>query len=180
MNDIFNIKTVKSHKVRIVFVMSVIFFITPIIVKIHNTNILLKANKNNEKKAVTNNNKQKLKKEIEKHTDKINYILKISNTLGEAIGYIQQNYKDSTKSNVKTVLRDSIAGVDSIGSVLLVMHSDLENKKLNIETNDLEYSLNQLMITLDEKNLKMAKKIIDSLLSNEYIHWKMDIKNEFS
>jgi type II secretory pathway component PulF len=174
-------KRTKTYKERTIFVISIIFFITSILTKIHNTSTILKQNKNNERKVILNNPKQHAyEKEIKKHTEKINYILKISDTLGESLNYIQLNYKNGSNLQVKTVLKDSIEGANSINSALEPMYSDLDNKNIKIETNNLEYLLNELMHALDENNIEMVENIIKSIRSNEYDRWKRDIENEFN
>ncbi|MCB2363115.1 hypothetical protein LGL55_02670 [Clostridium tagluense] len=159
--------------------MSVIFFVTPLLAKIHNTRVLLKGNEDNQKKVIFNNpNQQVLKKELKNYTDKINYIVDICNTLGEALDYIEGNYKNNTNLQVKIVLNDSIVGVNTISSALEAMDSDLDNKNIKLETNNLESLLNELMHSLNENNIERAENIINSKLSNEYNHWKSDIENE--
>lgn len=180
MNNI-NYKKTKTYKERVIFVISIIFFITSILTKIHNTNNILKENKNNERKVILNDPKQyAYEKEIKKHTEKIIYIFKICDTLGEALNYIQQNYKNGSNLQVKTVLKDSIEGVNSINRALEPIYSDLDNKNIKLETNNLEYLLNELMHALDENNIEMVENIINSIRSNEYEHWKRDIENEFN
>ncbi|MPQ32543.1 hypothetical protein E4V42_14000 [Clostridium estertheticum] len=170
-------KKTKIDKSRIIFVMSIIFFVISIFTKIHNTSMILKENK---RKVILNNSNQKiLKKESGKHADEIRYILKISGTLGEALTYIQLNYKNGTKSQVKTVLNDSIDGVNSISSALKTMNEDLANKNVMAETNKLESQLKELMQALIENNFKTEESIINSIISDDYVQWKKDIENEF-
>jgi len=175
-----NDKKAKIHKSRIIFVMSVNFLITSILAKIHNTSILLKENKDNQRRKILNNTNQLVfPKKIKKHAENINYILKISDTLGEALNYIKQNYKNGTKLQTETVLEDSIEGVNSINIALETMYSDLDNKSIKLETNNLGALLDKLKNALDESNMEMAENIINSIVSNEYTHWKRDIENEF-
>ncbi|HEY8889393.1 MAG TPA: hypothetical protein VIM70_04005 [Clostridium sp.] len=168
MNNI-NRKT-KIDKARIIFVMSIIFFIISIFTKIYSTSMILKENT---MKVILNNSNQKvLKKESEKHAEKISYILKISDTLGEALSYIQLNYKNGTKSQVKIVLNDSIDGVNSISSALETMNEELANKNVRAETNKLEARLKELMQALIENNFKTEESIINSIISDDYMDWK--------
>lgn len=160
--------------------MGVIFFMISILTKINNTVMILKENKYNEKKEIlSNSNKQIAEKETKNHTEKINYILDISETLGESLNYIQQNYKNDTKLQVKIVLKDSTAGLNSISAALETMYSDLDNKSINIETNNLASLLTKLMNSLDENNIEMLETIMNGKLSNEYNLWKSDIEKEF-
>lgn len=179
MNSINNKKTAnKINKERIIFIISVIFFITSVLAKIYNTCMLLK--ENDERKIKLNNpNKQIFEKEIKKRTEKINYILGISDTLGVALNYIKKNYKDNTNMQVKIILNDSMVGINSISSALETMYSDLDNKNIKLETNNLGYLFNELMQALDENKIKMVENIMNSILINEYNHWKSDIENEF-
>lgn len=180
MNFINNKKTkTKAYQARIIFVMSAIFFVTPLLAKIHNTRILLKENEDNQKKVIFNPNQQVLKKELKNYTDKINYIVDICNTLGEALDYIERNYKNNTDLQVKIVLDDSIVGVKTISNALEAMDSDLDNKNIKLETNNLKSLLNELMYSLNENNIERAENIINSKLYNEYNHWKSDIENQF-
>ncbi|MCB2297175.1 hypothetical protein [Clostridium tagluense] len=157
--------------------MSLIFFVTSLLAKIHNTRVILKEN---QKKVIFNTpNQQVIKKELKNYTDKINYIIDICNTLGEALAYIEQNYKNDTNLQVKTVLKDSIVGVTTISSALETMYSDLDNKNIKVETSNLEFLLNELMHSLNENNIERAENIINFKLSNEYNHWESDIENEF-
>jgi len=129
--------------------------------------------KENTMKVILNNSNQKvLKKESEKHAEKISYILKISDTLGEALSYIQLNYKNGTKSQVKIVLNDSIDGVNSISSALETMNEELANKNVRAETNKLEARLKELMQALIENNFKTEESIINSIISDDYMDWK--------
>lgn len=160
--------------------MGVIFFSTSLLSKIHNTSMILKQNNNNARKEILNNSsKQVAEKESKKHTEKIKYILDISETLGEALNYIKQNYKNDTKSQVKIVLNDSIVAVNSINNALVIIYSDLDNKNIKSETRELASLLTKLMKSLDENNIRMVETIINSKLSNEYNRWKSDIENEF-
>jgi type II secretory pathway component PulF len=170
----------KVNKSRVIFVMSVIFLITSFLTKIHSTSLLLKENKSNEREINLNKPKKHVfKKEINKHTEEINYILAISDTLGEAINYIEQNYKNDTNEQVKTILKDSIVGITSISSALETMYNDLDDKNIKIKTNNLDSQLNELMHALDDKNIVMAETIMTSKLLNEYTHWKSAIEIEF-
>ncbi|MBU3126658.1 hypothetical protein [Clostridium tagluense] len=160
--------------------MSTIFFITSILAKIHNTSVLLKGNKNVERKVIINNtSKNVFKKEMKNQTERINYILAIVCTLGEALNYIEQNYKNNPNLQVKIVLNDSIVAVNTINRALESMDSDLNDKNIKLETNNLESLLNELMHAFDENNIQTIEKIINYKLTNEYNHWKTDIENEF-
>lgn len=177
-----NIKKTNNRmdKARIIFVMSVIFFVTSLLSKIHNTRVLLKENQDNQSKVILNNQSQQvIKKELRNYTDKINYILDISDTLGEAINYIQQNYKNDKNLQVKIVLKDSIVGINTISGALEIMYNDLDNKNIKLQTNNLESLLNELMLELDGNNIEAAENIMNSKLFSEYNHWKNDIENEF-
>ena len=171
-----NAKT-KINKTKIIFIMSVIFFMSSILTKINNTTMLLKENKN--KEIINNIDRQLIEKETKNYREKENYILEISDTLGEALNYIRQNYKNETNLQVKTLLRDSIAGVSSISAALETMYSGIDNKSLKVKTNNLKVLFSELINLLDENNIEMAETIIDTKVLSEYNHWKNELESEF-
>lgn len=167
----------KNNKSRIIFIMGIIFFVTSILTKIHNTRVLLKENTNNPPKVILNNPSNKISKtEVETGREEINYILEISDTLGEALNYVKLNYNSGTNIQTISILKDSIEGLNCISVSLENMPSNLENIKL--ETSNLALLIIELTHLLEENNIEMAETIIDSNLLSGYNHWKKSIENE--
>ena len=159
--------------------MGIIFFVTSILTKINDTRILLKENTNNPPKVILNNPSNKISKtEIETHREEINYILEISDTLGEALNYVKLNYNSDTNIQAISLLKDSIEGLNSISVSLENMPSNLEIKNIKLETSNLSQLIIDLTHLLEENNIEMAKTIMDSNLLSGYNHWKKSIENE--
>jgi len=59
------------------------------------------------------------------------------------------------------------------------MYSNLENKNIKEETNNLKFLLNELMQALNKNDVKMVQDLMNLKIIGEYNQWKNHIENEF-
>lgn len=165
----------KTKKEKFILFMSIIFLITSVLTAIKNINTSFKEVKS---KQVEENQKQVMEKNKSK-IEKTKYILEIADILGEAIGYINDNYNSSNKTQLKAMIQDCIDGLESIQRALQPMYNDLSNKNIKNETDIIKEYFTVLDKAFDNNNKDEFKQILNEKITKEYTKWKGDMEREF-
>ncbi len=151
------------RKQKIAVIISIVFFLTSIAVNAKNFIQDIKY-------IFYNKSIQADNKNLMKNSDIKEHILKLSNTLGEAIEYIKNNVNSKDKlQELKSLTDDSIIALESIENAL----NKSENTSNLIEyTEKLKENFKELKTSLEELKMDKAEKIINFSIEKEYENWR--------
>lgn len=185
-----------NKKQKIAFIISLIFFITSIAVKVKNLKENISIVSKNKTNDITAKKANDIKnKSINKNLDKnevldrnfnkdLNnslyikeYILKLSSTIGEAIEYIKINVNHKDKyEEIKTLIGDCTNALESIENVLN-KSNDGELTNLLKDTQNIRQTFEKLKKGFNQKDLYKSEEIIKCSLEEEYKEWEKLLRN---
>lgn len=183
-----------SKKQKIAFIFTVVFFITSAAVRFKNFIENIQYMYNSEKNTASHKNlnqasKEEIDEKIHKNSYRVlvgdldkktkenletkEYILKLSNTLGEAIDYIKASLNNKDKSDeLITLIEDCINALKSIENALNKSKDRDGLYSLIKDTASLNKKFKELKLAFDEGDGHKLEEIFNSCIEKEYNKWK--------